>query len=99
MEEEFMIVLSYQGNEYNVQIEDPTNSIQDIINKVIAGLGLSRVDGGGNPATYHLGRVVDDEEEILQPKVKGEEKTLIDYQVQPGDTLTLTMIPIAGMHY
>jgi len=96
MEEEFFVVLNYQGNEYNVEVEDPTNSIQELINKVIVGLGLSRTDGGGNPATYHLGRVLDEEEEILQPKVDGEEKTLIDYQVQPGDKLTLTMIPIAG---
>jgi len=96
MEEEFFVILSYQGNEYTVQIEDPTNTVQEIINKIIIGLGLSRLDGGGNPATYHLGRVLNDQEEILQPKVKGEEKNLIDYQVQPGDRLTLTMIPIAG---
>ncbi len=96
MEEEFFIVLNYQGNEYNVEIEDPTSSIKEIIDKVILGLGLSRLDGGGNPATYVLGRQIDDQEDILQPKVDGEEKTLIDYQVQPGDRITLTMIPIAG---
>lgn len=96
MEEEFYIVLNFQGNEYTIEIEDPTNTIDEIIKKVIAGLGLSRVDGGNNPLVYHLGRSVDDNEEILQPRVKGEERTLIDYQVQPGDTLTLTTIPIAG---
>lgn len=96
MEEDFFVLLSYQGNEYTVEVEDPTNSIQEIINKVITGLGLPRTDGGGNPATYHLGRVMDDKEEILQTKVNGEERTLVDYRIQPGDRLTLTMIPIAG---
>ncbi|MFH1119800.1 MAG: hypothetical protein V1775_08240 [Bacteroidota bacterium] len=96
MEETFFILLAYQGNEYTVEIEDPTNSIQEIINKLITGLGLSRTDGGGNPATYHLGRVLDDQEEILQTKINGEERTLVDYRIQPGDRLTLTMIPIAG---
>lgn len=96
MEDEFFIVLSWQGNEYNVEVEDPTNTIQELINKIILGLGLSRTDGGGNPATYHIGRVLDDEEEILQPRMNGEERTLVDYQVQPGDKITLTMIPIAG---
>lgn len=90
------MILSYQGNEYNVEVEDPNSSIQDLINKLIAGLGLPRTDGGGNPATYHLGRVLDGDEEILQPKVDGEEKTLLDYHVNPGDHMTLTMIPIAG---
>lgn len=96
MEEPFFILLSYQGNDYTVEVEDPTNSIHEIINKVIVGLGLSRTDGGGNPATYHLGRIIDDQEEILKPKVNGEERTLVDYRIQPGDRLTLTMIPIAG---
>lgn len=96
MEDEFFVLLSYQGNEYTVEIEDPTNSVQEIINKVIVGLGLSRTDGGGNPATYHLGRILDDQEEILQPTINGEEQTLADYQIKPGDRLSLTMIPIAG---
>lgn len=96
MEDNFFVLLSYQGNEYTVEIEDPTNSVQEIINKVIVGLGLSRTDGGGNPATYHLGRILDDQEEILQPTINGEEQTLADYQIKPGDRLSLTMIPIAG---
>ena len=96
MEDEFFVLLSYQGNEYTVEIEDPTNSVQEIISKVIVGLGLSRTDGGGNPATYHLGRILDDQEEILQPTINGEEQTLADYQIKPGDRLSLTMIPIAG---
>ncbi len=96
MEEGFFVVLAHQGNEYNVEVEDPNSPIQELINKLIIGLGLSRTDGGGNPATYYLGRVVDNEEEILQPKVDGEEKNLMDYGVKPGDYLTVTMIPIAG---
>ncbi len=96
MEEEFFITVCYQGNEYSVEVEDPNRSIQDHINKLISGMRLPRADGGGNPSTYHLGRSIDGEEEILRPKIDGEEKTLLDYNVKPGDVLTLTMVPIAG---
>jgi hypothetical protein len=94
--EDFFIILNYQGNELTVQIEDSTNTIQDIIDKIINGLGLSKTDAGGNPVTYHLGMTRDGEELILQNRIKGEEKTLMDYNIQSGDRVTLTMIPIAG---
>ena len=96
MDDVFFVILTYQGDDSTVEVEDPTNSIQELINKIIVGLGLPRMDGAGNPVTYFLGRVHNDGEEVLKPKVNGEEKNLIDYQVQPGDRLTLTMIPIAG---
>ncbi len=96
MEDGFFVVISHQGNEYNVGIEDPNSPIGELIRKLILGLGLPQTDGGGHPATYYLGRVTDNQEEILQSKVDGEEKTLMDYNVKPGDYLTVTMIPIAG---
>lgn len=96
MEQGFYIVISYQGNEYNVEIEDPYSPIQDLIARLVRGLGLPRVDGGGNPATYLLGRIRNEEEEILQAWMQGEERTLLDYGVQPGDRISLTLIPIAG---
>lgn len=96
MEEDFYIILSYQGNEYNIEIEDPLSPIEDLINNLITGLELPRTDGTGQPATYYLGRVVGEEEEILQTKVNGEIMNLKDYNVQPGENLTLTLVPIAG---
>ena len=96
MEEEFFVILSYQGNEYTVQVEDPTISIQELINKIMLVLGLSRVGLDFKPVIYALGRWYNGEDEILYSKVNGEEKYLIDYQVQPGDRLTLEMIPVAG---
>lgn len=96
MQDGFFIVLSHQGNEYNIEIEDPHCPIEDLIHKLVAGLELPRMDGGGQPATYHLGRVKGDEEQVLYPKVNGEIRNLVDYGVQPGDYITLTMVPIAG---
>lgn len=96
MSQGFFIVLAHQGNEYNVEIEEPNSPISDLIKRLVNGLGLPRVDGGGNPASYFLGRVKNDEEEILQARMHGEEMTLFDYDVQSGDRLTLTVIPIAG---
>ncbi len=96
MEQGFYVVLSYQGNEYNVEIENPNRPLRDLIINLVTRLELPHVDGGGNPATYYLGRSVQGQEEILQARVKGEEMTLMDYDVKSGDRITLTILPIAG---
>ncbi len=96
MNQDFFIVLSHKGREFNVAIQDPNSPIQDLIDRIITNLKLPRVDGGGNPAKYLLGRMHDNREEILQPRAGGEEKNLLDYNVKPGDRISLTIIPIAG---
>jgi len=90
------LTINYQGKDTDVEIEDQTNSIQEIINKLVVALDLSRTDGAGNPASYHLGRLTDDFDEILPPFINGKEQTLLDYNIKDGDKLSLTMIPIAG---
>ena len=90
MEDVFFVILTYQGNEYTVEVEDPTNSIQELINKIVVGLGLPRINGYGTPFPYFLGRELNDDWQVLEPEVNGEGKNLIDYQVKPGDRLTLT---------
>ena len=96
MDDVFFVILTYKGDDSTVEVEDPTNSIQELINKIMLVLGLSRVGLDFKPVIYALGRWYNGEDEILYSKVNGEEKYLIDYQVQPGDRLTLEMIPVAG---
>ena len=60
---------------------------------------LPKLDNGGTPIQYLLGRLMDDDEEptILDFEDEdGREQALIDYNIQPGDHLHLIKIPIAG---
>lgn len=95
--EEFFIILSHQGDEYEIDVTNPYNTIRDIIDRLIQELNLPRLDGGGNPATYFLGKLDESGEEvILHPEKNRKEQTLLDYGVESGDKLILTMVPIAG---
>lgn len=94
--EEAEIVLVYQDNKYSMKIENLTKSVSEIIKEIIEALQLSWRDGGGNPITYHLGRNVGDDEEILRPKFKGQEQSLFDYKIKTGDELILIKEVIAG---
>ncbi len=97
MDEEFYIVLSYQGNEYEIDVTNPHDNIRLVIENLIEVLKLPKVDGGGNPATYFLGKMDESGEEIiLHSEVNRREQTLLDYDVNTGDRLILTMVPIAG---
>lgn len=94
--EEVEIVLVYQDNKYSMKIENLTKSVNEALKEIVEALQLSWRDGGGNPITYHLGRNMGDEEEILRPKFKGKEQTLFDYKINPGDELILIKEVIAG---
>ena len=97
MEENFYIVLSYQEQEYEIDVTNPNDNIRVIVENLIEVLQLPKFDGGGNPATYLLGKKGDDGEEvILVPEVNRKEQTLLDYDIESGEILYLTLVPIAG---
>jgi hypothetical protein len=100
-EDDLIIILSIDGTEYEeveVKVTDPTKTVGDQINSIVQVFELPKLDNGGNPITYQLGRIhEDDEDEILELRDKDErEMTLIDYNVQSGDRLHLISVPIAG---
>jgi hypothetical protein len=101
-DDEFIINLKIDGTEYEeveVKVTDPNKTIRDQINSIVQVFELPKMDNGGNPIQYLLGQMEEDEEE---PKIfdfedeDGREQCLLDYNVQPGDYLHLTSIPIAG---
>jgi len=97
MEEDFYVVLSYQGDKFEVEVTNPDDTIRLVIEKLVTELKLPKQDGGGNPSTYFLGRMDDDENlVILETAIDGREQSLSDYDIKSGDTLYLSMVPIAG---
>lgn len=97
MSEEFYIVLSINGDENEVDVTNPYDTINVLIDNIIHVFELPRVDGGGNPVTYFLGKTDESGEEIiLHPERNKQEQNLVDYNVKSGDRLVLTMVPLAG---
>lgn len=95
--EEFYIVLSINGDESEVDISNPHDTITTLIDNIVHIFELPRVDGGGNPVTYFLGKTDSrGDEVILQPERNRQEQNLLDYNVKSGDKLILTMVPLAG---
>lgn len=101
-EEEFIINLRIDGTEYDeveVKVTDPYKTIREQINSIVSVFELPKIDNGGNPIQYLLGQTLDESEEpeILEfEDENGREQTFMDYNIQPGDYLHLTSIPIAG---
>lgn len=100
-EDDFLITLSIDGTEYEeveVKVTDPNKTIRDQITSIVQVFDLPKIDGGGNPIQYLLGRILEDgEDEILEWEDEdGREMAFIDYNVMPGDCLHLISVPIAG---
>lgn len=99
-EDELIIILTIDGTEYDeveVKVTDPNKTVGDQINSIVQVFELPKIDGGGNPIKYLLGRTIDEEEEILELEDEnGREMALVDYNVQSGDRLHLVSQPIAG---
>ena len=101
-EEEFIINLTIDKTTYEeveVKITDPNKTIRDQINSIIQVFELPKMDNGGNPIQYLLGQILEDDDEprILDFEDEdGREQCLMDYNIQPGDHLHLTSVPIAG---
>ena len=101
-DDEFIINLTIDGTSYEeteVKVTDPNKTIRDQIASIVAVFELPKLDNGGTPIQYLLGRLMDDDEEptILDFEDEdGREQALIDYNIQPGDHLHLIKIPLAG---
>lgn len=101
-DDEFIIHLTIDGSsfeEVEVKVTDPNKTIRDQISSIIQVFELPKMDNGGNPIQYLLGQMLEDSEEpeILDFEDEdGREQTLMDYNIQPGDSLQLISVPIAG---
>ena len=101
-DDEFIINLTIDGTsfeEVEVKVNDPNKTIRDQISSIVQVFELPKMDNGGNPIQYLLGKLMDGDEEpiILEfEDENGREMALIDYDVQPLDHLHLISVPIAG---
>lgn len=100
--EEFIITLTIEGTQYEeveVEVTDQMKTIREQINSIVEVFHLPKMDNGGNPITYLLGRMEDDSDSpsILEfEDAYGREQILKDYNVQSGDHLHLISKAIAG---
>ena len=101
-DDEFIVHLTIDGTSYEeveVKVTDPTKTIRDQINSIVHVFELPKLDNGGNPIQYLLAQMPEDDPEpiILEFQDEdGRELCLEDYNVQPGDHLHLSSVPIAG---
>ena len=101
-DDEFIVMLTIDGTSYDeieVKVTDPNKTIRDQINSIVQVFELPKMDNGGNPIQYLLGKLMDGDEEpvILEfEDENGREMALIDYEIEPLDHLHLISVPIAG---
>ncbi|MCH5224513.1 MAG: hypothetical protein J1D77_00890 [Muribaculaceae bacterium] len=100
---EFIVILTIEGTPYEeveVQITDPYKTIRDQIENIVRAFELPKVNDDGEPIIYHLGKLKDsdDSETFILDETgnNGEEKSLMDYNIERGDHLHLLAVPIAG---
>ena len=87
------------GHVLSVEVTDPNKTIRDQINSIVQVFELPKMDNGGNPIQYLLGKLMEDDEEpvILEfEDENGREMALVDYEIMPMDRLHLISVPIAG---
>ena len=100
--DEFIVYLTIEGTAIEgaeVKLSDPTKTIRDQIASIVKVFELAKMDAGGNPIQYQLGMSEDEGGEltILQFEDEdGREQCLDDYNIQPGDHLTLIKNVIPG---
>lgn len=101
-DDEFIIYLTIDGTSYEkigVKVTDPNKTIYDQIHSIISVFNLPLKDNGGNRIHYLLGHIMKDggEPVVLEfENADGQEQTLIDCNVQPGDHLHLISAPLCG---
>ena len=98
---EFLLILTIDNSPYEeveVQITDPYKTLRDQINNIVDAFELPKMNADGEPIIYRIAQMKEDGElpQILPEEVDGEEKTLVDHNIQSGDRLHLLQIPIAG---
>lgn len=101
-QEEFIVMLTIDGTAYDeieVKVSDPNKTVREQIESIIQVFELPKMDNGGNPIQYLLGKLMEDDEEpaVLEFEDEdGREMALVDYDIQPMDHLHLISVPIAG---
>ena len=100
-DEDFIICLTIDGSSYEgveMLVEDPSNTIRELINSIVQRFKLPIKDNIGNPIQYLLGQYKDFDEPVILDfeDWDGREQSLLDYDVQTGDHLHLISVPIAG---
>lgn len=99
MAEEFFLHLSYNGKTNKFKVNNPTDSLSLLMEK-LKGTGvfdMPAVDSSGAPINYYFGKPDENGQAIiLNPKGARMEQYLHDYNVNPGDSLIIVHEPIAG---
>ena len=68
-DDEFIVMLTIDGTSYDeieVKVTDPNKTIRDQINSIVQVFELPKMDNGGNPIQYLLGKLMDGDEELLK---------------------------------
>ncbi len=103
--EDFFLFLRYKNKTIKFKVTDPTTELEILMNNL-----RKAVDATGTrifdlpemidyvPTEYFFGKKDEatGRDIILQPKIGKTTKTLLDYNVKPGDTLEIISDPIAG---
>ncbi len=98
MNESLDIIVRHRGYEYLIQVEDPTEPLNSIVGKISFLLGIERRDRNGTLPIHYLARKDGGEEELLRPKVDGEDKSLLDYNVKPGDMFFIRSVGVGYVY-
>lgn len=103
--EDFFLFLRYKNKTIKFKVTDPNTELEILMNNL-----RKAVDATGTrifdlpemidyvPTEYFFGKKDETtgRDIILQPKIGKTPKTLLDYNVKPGDTLEIISDPIAG---
>lgn len=103
--EEFFLFLRYKNKTIKFKVTNPATELETLMNNL-----RKAVDATGTrifdlpemidyvPTEYFFGKKDETtgRDIILQPKIGKSPKTLLDYNVKPGDTLEIISDPIAG---
>lgn len=98
MNENLEIIVRHRGYEYLIDVEDPTEPLNSIVGKISFLLGIDRIDRNGNRPIHYLARKDGGEEELLNPKVDREDKSLLDYNVKSGDVFFIRSIGVGFVY-
>ena len=83
-DEEFIIHLTIDNTsfeEVEVKVNDPNKTIRDQINSIVQVFELPKMDNGGNPIQYLLGKLMEDDEEPVILEFEDENGREMVYRV------------------
>ena len=103
--EDFFLFLRYKNKTIKFKVTDPNTDLEVLmtnLRKAVDNTGTRIFDlpemTDYVPTEYFFGKKDETtgRDIILQPKIGKTKKTLLDYNVKPGDTLEIISDPIAG---